>query len=76
MYMRGRPVVFYAPEKRADTLSYDINKVQPAPAKKLKLDWVKSKLNFIIANEPHFLFLGLWIPWERLPLKPLPTSDR
>lgn len=41
MYMRGRPVVLYVPEKRADALNYDITKVQPAPSKKLKLDWVK-----------------------------------
>jgi hypothetical protein len=40
MYMRGRPVNFYVPEKRADALNYDITKVQPAPTKKLKLDWV------------------------------------
>lgn len=38
--MRGRPVTFYVPEKRADGLNYDISKVQPAPSKKLKLDWV------------------------------------
>jgi echinoderm microtubule-associated protein-like 1/2 len=41
MYMRGRPVTFYVPEKRADGLNYDISKVQPAPNKKLKLDWVR-----------------------------------
>lgn len=41
MYMRGRPVTLYVPEKRADALNYDITKVQPAPSKKLKLDWVK-----------------------------------
>jgi hypothetical protein len=40
MYLRGRPVTFYVPEKRADALNYDITKVQPAPSKKLKLDWV------------------------------------
>lgn len=40
MYMRGRPVTLYVPEKRADALNYDITKVQPAPSKKLKLDWV------------------------------------
>lgn len=51
MYMRGRPVVFYAPEKRNDTLSYDINKVQPAPTKKLKLDWVTLEVKFFIAFE-------------------------
>lgn len=41
MYLRGRPVVLYVPEKRADSLNYDITKVQPAPSKKLKLDWVR-----------------------------------
>lgn len=40
IYMRGRPVTLYVPEKRADALNYDITKVQPAPTKKLKLDWV------------------------------------
>ncbi|KAL7025362.1 hypothetical protein ACKWTF_013453 [Chironomus riparius] len=40
MYLRGRPVVLYVPEKRADSVNYDITKVQPAPSKKLKLDWV------------------------------------
>lgn len=40
MFMRGRPVTLYVPEKRADSLNYDISKVQPAPTKKLKLDWV------------------------------------
>lgn len=39
--MRGRPVTFYVPEKRADGLNYDFSKVQPAPSKKLKLDWVR-----------------------------------
>jgi hypothetical protein len=38
--MRGRPVTVYVPEKRADALNYDISKPQPAPSKKLKLDWV------------------------------------
>lgn len=40
MYMRGRPVSLYVPEKLAYGLGYDISKVQPAPSKKLKLDWV------------------------------------
>jgi hypothetical protein len=40
MFMRGRPVTVYVPEKRADALNYDISKPQPAPNKKLKLDWV------------------------------------
>jgi echinoderm microtubule-associated protein-like 1/2 len=40
MFMRGRPITLYVPEKRADSLNYDISKVQPAPTKKLKLDWV------------------------------------
>lgn len=33
--------MFHVPEKRADALNYDISKVQPAPSKKLKLDWVR-----------------------------------
>jgi len=40
MFLRGRPVTFFVPEKRAEGLNYDIAKVQPAPSKKLKLDWV------------------------------------
>jgi microtubule-associated protein-like 1/2 len=44
MYLRGRPVVLYVPEKRADALNYDITKVQPAPSKKLKLDWVSPSI--------------------------------
>lgn len=39
MYMRGRPVTLHVPEKLPD--GYDISKVQPAPSKKLKLDWVR-----------------------------------
>lgn len=53
MYMRGRPVTFYVPEKRADALNYDITKIQPAPSKKLKLDWVtkiKERKKFMINN--------------------------
>lgn len=38
MYMRGRPVHLKAPSHLKDT--YDLTKVQPAPNKKLKLDWV------------------------------------
>lgn len=46
MYMRGRPVTFYVPEKLPDGLNYDISKIQPAPAKKLKLDWVRQLMKF------------------------------
>lgn len=38
MFLRGRPILMYAPTDIKDT--YDISKVQPAPSKKLKLDWV------------------------------------
>ncbi|XP_054261593.1 echinoderm microtubule-associated protein-like 2 isoform X3 [Macrosteles quadrilineatus] len=38
MYLRGRPVVLYAPSPLVD--SYDITKVAPPPHHKLKLDWV------------------------------------
>jgi HELP motif len=38
MFLRGRPVVHNVPEKYAAT--YDIAKVQPAPSKRLKMDWV------------------------------------
>ncbi|XP_055372451.1 echinoderm microtubule-associated protein-like 2 isoform X2 [Condylostylus longicornis] len=38
MFLRGRPLIFFAPSDVKD--SYDITKVQPAPSRKLKLDWV------------------------------------
>lgn len=38
LFLRGRPIVLHAPTDIRD--SFDISKVQPAPAKKLKLDWV------------------------------------
>lgn len=38
LFLRGRPIVLHAPNDIRDT--FDISKVQPAPAKKLKLDWV------------------------------------
>lgn len=38
MFLRGRPIILKAPSNIRDT--YDITKVQPAPNKKLKLDWV------------------------------------
>lgn len=38
LFLRGRPIVLHAPTSVKDT--YDIGKVQPAPGKKLKLDWV------------------------------------
>jgi hypothetical protein len=44
MFLRGRPITLYVPEKRADSLNYDIAKVQPAPSRKLKLDWVSLKI--------------------------------
>lgn len=47
MFLRGRPVTLYVPEKRADSLNYDIAKVQPAPSKKLKLDWVSLSSPFL-----------------------------
>ncbi len=37
-YLRGRPIVLHAPTDVRD--SFEIAKVQPAPSKKLKLDWV------------------------------------
>jgi microtubule-associated protein-like 1/2 len=39
--MRGRPVVLYIPETNYSIQNYDLSKVQPAPNKKLKLDWVR-----------------------------------
>ncbi len=44
MFLRGRPVTLYVPEKRTDSLNYDIEKIQPAPSKKLKLDWVRTNV--------------------------------
>lgn len=38
MYLRGRPVVLYAPSPLVD--NYDITKVATPPHSKLKLDWV------------------------------------
>lgn len=38
MFLRGRPVVLYAPS--SDIATYDITKVATAPSSKLKLDWV------------------------------------
>lgn len=38
MFLRGRPVILYAPTALAD--NYDITKVATAPHSKLKLDWV------------------------------------
>lgn len=38
MFLRGRPIFLHAPNAIKD--NYDIGKVQPAPSKKLKLDWV------------------------------------
>ncbi|XP_075233880.1 echinoderm microtubule-associated protein-like 2 isoform X2 [Lycorma delicatula] len=38
MYLRGRPIVLYAPTALAD--GYEITKVATAPHQKLKLDWV------------------------------------
>lgn len=37
-YLRGRPIVLHAPTNVKD--SFEIAKVQPAPSKRLKLDWV------------------------------------
>lgn len=69
MYLRGRPVTLYVPEKRADAVNYDIAKVQPAPSRKLKLDWVriKIKLKYLRNFLSIFLFLGLRISRKRLP---------
>lgn len=61
-------MTFYVPEKLPDGLNYDISKVQPAPSKKLKLDWVSSircRVMLIILN--FTLILGLRISWKRLP---------
>ena len=38
LFLRGRPIVLHAPNDVKE--SFDIAKVQPAPSKKLKLDWV------------------------------------
>lgn len=38
MYLRGRPVILYAPSEIAD--SYDITKVATVPPQKLRMDWV------------------------------------
>lgn len=38
MFLRGRPIILHAPSDVRD--NYDLSKVQPAPTKKLKLDWV------------------------------------
>lgn len=38
LFLRGRPIVLHAPSDVRD--SYEIGRVQPAPGKKLKLDWV------------------------------------
>ncbi|XP_076252565.1 echinoderm microtubule-associated protein-like 2 isoform X2 [Rhynchophorus ferrugineus] len=38
MFIRGRPVILYAPTDVADT--YEITKVSTAPGQRLKLDWV------------------------------------
>lgn len=57
MYLRGRPINVYVPESKAD--SYEITKVQPAPSKKLKLDWVCLLLfiiNYILINTIFLLF--------------------
>ncbi|XP_052123400.1 echinoderm microtubule-associated protein-like 1 isoform X4 [Frankliniella occidentalis] len=38
MFLRGRPIILYAPSTIADT--YDITKITTPPQSKLKLDWV------------------------------------
>ncbi|KAG1662874.1 Echinoderm microtubule-associated protein-like 1 [Nymphon striatum] len=38
MYLRGRPIILHAPSHLIH--EYDINKINNAPAQKLKLDWV------------------------------------
>ncbi|XP_055594510.1 echinoderm microtubule-associated protein-like 2 isoform X2 [Uranotaenia lowii] len=38
LYISGRPIVLHIPEAQIST--YDTNKVQPAPNKRLRLDWV------------------------------------
>ncbi|CAH1391211.1 unnamed protein product [Nezara viridula] len=38
MYLRGRPVVLYAPSNLVDT--YDVVKVAAPPQQKLELEWV------------------------------------
>ncbi|XP_039294135.1 echinoderm microtubule-associated protein-like 2 [Nilaparvata lugens] len=64
MYLRGRPIVLYAPTPIAD--GYEITKVATAPHTKLKLDWVYP---FIIQSFIHssieisylFIFIYLFI---------------
>lgn len=51
IFMRGRPVTFYVPEKKYDLQNYDLSKVQPAPNRKLKMDWVSLKLIEIAFDE-------------------------
>lgn len=37
IYLRGRPVILYAPSDLAE--NYNISKVSTAPSRRLKLDW-------------------------------------
>lgn len=48
MYLRGRPIIFYAPSSMMD--SYDLNSVATAPSARLKLDWVT--IHFLIEPNP------------------------
>lgn len=52
-------MTFYVPEKRADGLNYDITKVQPAPSKKLKLDWVRRQMRACVLVQ---LTIDLYLP--------------
>lgn len=52
-------MTFYVPEKRADGLNYDITKVQPAPSKKLKLDWVRRQMGACVLVQ---LTIDLYLP--------------
>lgn len=60
MYMRGRPVTLYVPEKRADALNYDATKAQPAPSKKLKLDWVSDLNQKVLHKNPNICWTHNW----------------
>lgn len=57
MYLRGRPVVLYAPSPLVD--SFDITKVATPPQAKLKLDWVYPFLASI--STTRTLYTALYI---------------
>ncbi|XP_044004070.1 echinoderm microtubule-associated protein-like 2 isoform X2 [Aphidius gifuensis] len=56
MYLRGRPIVFYAPTPLIE--SYDLHKVIIPPQSKLKLDWVYGYRGRDCRSNLHFLPTG------------------